>query len=321
MSGINLGCLTVNETIIPGAIGCYQVNEIYHTSTSKFQKVHVVDLQSFGRTLMLDEKMQSATSDEFIYHENLVYPSMLMHNNPKKILILGGGEGATAREVLRFKSVERCVMVDIDEVVIETSKKYLTTYHQGAWDDPRMELIVGDAKAYLENTEEKWDVIVGDLADPLPGGPCYLLYTVEFYTMLMSKLAPNGIFVTQSGPCGLFSIDDVCLPVFNTLSRVFKHSVMYHTHTPSFFDHYAFTMASNDIEVSTLPQKDIEKLIEEKVDATHEPGSDKTATGNNVARAIDNEAIQGSFLKPKWMKSKIENNKTIIRNDSPAYLK
>jgi len=269
---------------------------------------------------MLDEKMQSTTSDEFIYHENLVYPALLTHENPKKVLILGGGEGATAREILRFKSVEKCVMVDIDEVVVKTSKEFLTSYHKGAWENPKLELIIGDAKEYLEKSEEKWDVIVGDLADPLPCGPCYLLYTVEFYTMLASKLAPGGIFVTQSGPCGLYSISDVCIPVYNTLSKVFKNATMYHTHCPAFFDHYSFCMASNDVDVNSILTKDIHQLIEDKVDATHEINSEDTAKGNHAARAIDSDSLHASFLKPKWMKKMIESDDKVIRNDSPAYL-
>lgn len=180
---ITLGSLTLNETLVPGTVASFNITKIHHSSRSKFQTIHVLDTETFGSCLMLDEKMQSTTSDEFIYHESLVMPSCLAHPDPKKVLILGGGEGGTARECLRFKSVERLVMVDIDEVVVQTSKQFLTDYHKGAWENPRFELVIGDAKEYLEKTEEKWDVIVGDLADPVEGGPCYMLYTVEFYKM------------------------------------------------------------------------------------------------------------------------------------------
>ena len=175
--------LTICELIVPGVVGSYGVKEIFYSGQSEFQRVNVVDLETFGRTLLLDEKMQSSTSDEFIYHENLVYPCLLAHQNPKKVLILGGGEGGTAREVLRFKPVERCVMVDIDEVVVNASKTHLSTYHKGAWENPRFELLIGCAKAYLEKTSELWDVIIADLADPVEDNPCFMLYTQEFYTM------------------------------------------------------------------------------------------------------------------------------------------
>jgi len=297
------------------------VKNIFHTGQSKFQKVHVVDLEAFGPTLMLDEKMQSSSSDEFIYHESLVYPALLAHPNPKKVLILGGGEGATAREVLRFKSVERLVMVDIDEVVVETSKKFLTSYHKGAWDNSRMELVIGDAKEYLQNTEEKWDVIVGDLADPLPGNPCYMLYTTEFYEMMKTKMAPGAVFVTQSGPSGMYVINEVCIPVFNTLSKVFKHTGLYHTHCPAFFDHYAFTLASDTVNTEDILTKgDVDALIEERVDATHEIDADESAKGANAARFFDGETLKSSFVKPKWMKKMMQENPTIISDDAPSFL-
>jgi len=320
-SGVSLGCLTVNETIIPGTVGCYKVNNIFHTGKSKFQKIHVVDLQSFGPTLMLDEKMQSTTTDEFIYHESLVYPAMLAHPNPKKVLILGGGEGATSREVLRFKSVERCVMVDIDEVVVETSKQFLTSYHKGAWENNRLEVVIGCAKEFLENTEEKWDVIVGDLADPIRGNPCYMLYTVEFYNMMKTKMAPGGIFVTQSGPCGYYSMDEVCVPVHNTLKKVFKHASVYHTHCPAFFDHYGFNLASDVVDArDVLINGDVDKLIEERVDATHETGADASAVGSTAAQFFDGETLKSSFVHPKWMKKKLVENQNFICDAAPSFL-
>jgi spermidine synthase len=131
----------------------------------------------------LDEKIQSTESDEYIYHEALVHPSLLAHPNPKRVFIAGGGEGATAREVLRHKSVERVVMVDIDDIVCKTSKEFLPKHHRGAFDNPRYQLIIEDAKVWLQQTEEKFDVMVLDLADPVEDGPAYMLYTKEFYTM------------------------------------------------------------------------------------------------------------------------------------------
>jgi len=318
--GVSIGSLAINELIIPGVSGCYEISDIFYTGQSEFQKVHVVDLKAFGRTLFLDQKMQSSASDEFIYHESLVYPALLTHPNPKNVLILGGGEGGTSREALRFKSVERLVMVDIDEVVVETSKQFLTSYHRGAWENSRLEVVIGCAKKYLEETDVKWDVIIGDLADPTDGGPCYLLYTVEFYKMLAEKLAPNGIFVTQSGPCGLYSVDEVCLPVYNTLSEVFKNTTLYHAHCPAFFDHYAFTMASNDVDTNFCRNGDVVKRIEERVDATHETDATPEDVGAAVPRSIDEETLQSYFIWPKWLKDKSKENKTIIRDDSPSYL-
>jgi len=321
-ASLPLGSLTVNELIIPGALGCYSVKNIFHSGVSQFQRINVVDLTAFGRTLLLDEKMQSCACDEFIYHENLVHPSLLAHENPKKVLILGGGEGGTAREILRFKSVERCVMVDIDEVVVNTSKEFLVSYHRGAWNNSRLELIIGDAKAYLENTEEKFDVIVGDLADPVIDNPCYMLYTTEFYEMLATRLAPGGIFVTQSGPAGLLNCHEVFVPVLNTLKKSFKSARPYSALCPAFFDHYGFVMASNDVDLSAIfpTDEDVDKLIEERVDATHETDASPDDKGLNATRALDGETVRSAFVMPKWLKNKIASIDTIISNDTPTFL-
>merc|ERR1712137_69969 len=191
----------------------------------------------------------------------------------------------------------------IDEVVVETSKQFLTSYHKGAWENSRLEVVIGCAKAYLESTTEKWDVIVADLADPVVGNPCYMLYTIEFYEMLKTKLSSDGILVTQAGPCGYYNIHEVCIPVKNTLAKVFNNSVMYHSHCPAFFDHYSFIMASQSCEVqNVLLNSDVDKLIEERVDATHEMDAKPTDIGSAVAQHIDADTIKAAFVLPKWAK-------------------
>jgi spermidine synthase len=120
---------------------------------------------------------------------------------------------ATAREVLRHKSVEKCVMVDIDEEVVLACKKHLPSRSAGAFDDPRLELHFDDAKKILLASPYEFDIIIFDLADPLEEGPCYLLYTIEFYQTLKRKLAPGGIFVTQVGRIIFFVIVVLTLSV------------------------------------------------------------------------------------------------------------
>lgn len=196
---------------------------------------------------MLDDKTQSAEIDEAIYHESLVHPAMVAFGNPKHVFIGGGGEGATAREVLRFKSVQKLTMVDIDKICVAECKKHLPNHHRGAFDDPRMTLVHDDAAKYLRESPDKtYDVIILDLADPLPDGPCWQLYTDEFYSMAKSKLTDGGILVTQSGPGGISSMRDVMTPVAATLRTVFGNAESYVTYMASFFDLYAFTVCRND---------------------------------------------------------------------------
>lgn len=170
------------ENVAPGLALEMDLNHIHHTSISEFQQIQIID-SYFGRTLVTDGKTQSAEHDEFVYHENLVHPAMfwssLLCNSsngigPKSVFIGGGGELATAREVLRHTSVERCVMVDIDPKVVDVCCKYLPEWGgKGVLENPKMTYIVGDAHEYLMNTSEKFDVIIMDISDPVEAGMWY----------------------------------------------------------------------------------------------------------------------------------------------------
>lgn len=218
---------------------------------------------------MLDGKIQSASIDEYIYHESLVQPAMSLHPCPKRVFIAGGGEGATARELLRSKTVEVCTMVDIDQIVVETCKVHMPNHSAGAYDDPRMVLHHCDAGKFLEESPDaSIDVLILDLADPVEGGPCFQLYTQEFYSTLTKKLAPNGILVTQSGPAGMLTAPEVFYPVVNTLKSVFKYVQPYTVFVPSFMDPYGFTMCSNDLDVTKVDPAVIDQRIAERMDPT-----------------------------------------------------
>ncbi|RXH70555.1 hypothetical protein DVH24_013301 [Malus domestica] len=270
----------------------FALNSILHTGATPFQDIALLDTKPFGKALVIDGKLQSAETDEFIYHECLVHPPLLHHpkylnslfhinkiyvvsprfiyiyildfesNNvnisvidvnfsPKSIFIMGGGEGSTARELLRHRTVEKVVMCDIDEEVVGFCKSYLIVNSE-AFCDPRLELIINDARAELENREEQYDVIIGDLADPIEGGPCYKLYTKSFYELIVKpRLSKEGIFVTQAGPAGIFSHTEVFSCIYNTLRQVFRYVVPYSAHIPSYADIWGWIMASDTpIELS-----------------------------------------------------------------------
>ncbi|XP_044498533.1 thermospermine synthase ACAULIS5-like [Mangifera indica] len=223
----------------------FALNSILHTGETPYQDIALLDTKPFGKALVIDGKLQSAEVDEFIYHESLVHPALLHHPNPKTIFIMGGGEGSTAREILRHKTVEKVVMCDIDEEVVEFCKSYLVMNRE-AFSDPRLELVINDARAELESRKESYDVIIGDLADPIEGGPCYKLYTKSFYeSTVKPKLNPGGIFVTQAGPAGIFTHTEVFSCIYNTLRHVFKYAVPYSAHIPSFADTWGWVMASD----------------------------------------------------------------------------
>mmetsp|Transcript_54426 Transcript_54426/g.100568 ORF Transcript_54426/g.100568 Transcript_54426/m.100568 type:complete len:319 (-) Transcript_54426:55-1011(-) len=257
----------LEENIEPGLRVMYKLDRTLGSTVSEFQNVDLVDIEPFGRALVIDGLIQSCRVDEFVYHECLVHPAMLLHEGPKTVYIGGGGEGSTAREVLKHKSVTKCVMVDIDDAVVRFCKEHLDE-NSAAFADPRLELVIDDAKAWLERSDMKFDVIIMDLDDPLEGGPCYQLYTAEFYEMLKGRLNPGGFLVTQSGQSGIKQHHLVFSPIHNTLKSVFPKVVPYTQAVYSFLDEWGWNLActSADTEPAKLPAEELDKRIADRID-------------------------------------------------------
>lgn len=255
--------LWVTEYITPWDIYVHGVTEILAYQKTAFQEMYIVQSGCYGKGLVLDGKWQSSTVDEFLYHEALVHPALIAHQTPKKVLVLGGGEGATIREVLRWKTVEKVKMVDIDGEVVEACKQYLPEMHGGAFDDNRTELVIGDALDVLDNTEEEWDVVISDLSDPIEEGPSFKLFTKEFFEKVNRVLAPNGKFVLQAGP--------VAAPylathgrLVNTVKTVFPHNLSYTTFVPTYGEPWSLSLSSHTA-IDTRPEPtEIDDLLREK---------------------------------------------------------
>lgn len=266
----------------------------------------IADSHSFGRCLILDGEMQSAEMDEFIYHEALIHPALMLHPNPQKVVILGGGEGATLREILKHKSVKNVKMVDIDGEVVEFCKKHLFRWHQGAFNNPRAEIIIGDAKKFIEETEEKFDLIVSDLPSPIEAGPAYQLYTVEFYRTLVKKLSPQGLFVLQAGSGNLLQIE-LHLKLYRTLKETFPLVRSYSSYVPSFDVPWSFLLCSkkSSQDPLSLSKKEVEKRIAKKI--------------KGELHFYDGLSHQGLFGIPKHLQEALEKEKGIITLKKPVY--
>jgi len=295
----------IEEEIEAGLRVHYQLNQILDTSQSKFQTVDLVDLKPFGRALMIDGLIQSSQSDEFVYHEALVHPALLAHPNPRTVYIGGGGEGSTAREVLRHRSVERCVMVDIDEDVVRFCRDHLPE-NTKAFNDSRLDLIIDDAKAVLEKSPTNFDVIIMDLDDPLEGGPCYQLYTTEFYRMVKAKLNPGGLFVTQSGAAGIKQHGLVWSPVHNTLRKVFPAVAAYNQAVYSFLDEWGWNLASEDPTLAIpLTPEEVDSRIADRIDGE--------------LRFLDGESYRGLFCLSKQHRRTLAQEKKVLSLEQSSF--
>jgi spermidine synthase len=219
--------------------------KVLATGRTAFQDYEIFENSQWGRTLMLDSRLQSAQVDEFVYHEALVHPALAAHPDPRRVLILGGGEGATLREVLRHPPVSGAVMVDIDGELVEVCRRWLPSFHQGAFDDPRTTLVFADGRAWLAGQPDgSFEVIIVDLPEPLEEGPASLLFTWEMYEIVRRKLAPGGLVSVQSGSGNIFAY--LMADINRTLRAVFPRVSAYTAFVTGFMDLYGFHVAGRE---------------------------------------------------------------------------
>lgn len=295
------------EIIGPNLIQAAEVKQTLYRGSTQYQEVVFLDTFPFGRTLVLDGKTQSSEMDEFVYHEALVQPSLVSHKSPERILIAGGGEGATAREVLRHSSVKNLTMIDLDSELVELCKEYLPLHHQGSFGDPRIKVISQDVMEFLENSRDQYDVIVIDLPDPLEGGPAYLCYTREFYTLVASRLSPGGIMVTQAGPTGPNNHKEVFTAILNTMGSVFKSTLPYRVYIPSFGTLWGFAIGSqaDASAITSIDVDEVDSRINQRL--------------NSDLKFYDGETHRGLFMLPKYLRSALYSESRIITTESPIF--
>ena len=294
------------ELITPDLVMMYRIQRSLHSGRTSYQDVEILDTESLGRSLILDGKTQSTSFDEHVYHEALVHPGLLLHSNPRTVFIGGGGEGATLREVLAHRSVERAVMVDLDGEVVELCRRHIPDRGRGAFEDARTELRHEDARAYLADTNERFDAIVLDLVDPLEEGTAYKLYTREFYEIARSRLNPGGLLVTQSGPAGLLNYTECFTAVMHTLSGLFPSVQAYSVYVPSFVSPWGFSIASTDAGMGELSAEEVDRRIGERLAA--------------APRFYDGETHRHMFSLMSYLRRGIAEEQRTVTDDNPVFM-
>lgn len=232
MSEARLG-IVLMQGVARSTVMLTSVKRVLLTARTKYQEVQIVEFHDFGRGLVLDGYIQSTEVDEHVYHESLVQPAMTTHPNPKKVLIVGGGEGATLREVLKHNTVEEAVMVDIDGELVEFSKKYLDFMHRGSFSDPRSRVIIKDGLEYIEEAPKQYfDLVINDLTDPYGPEVGRKLYSVEYYAKVKKTMKSGGVLATQAG--NSFFFPESYRNVVESLRSVFRIVREYWVWIPSF---------------------------------------------------------------------------------------
>ncbi len=277
------------DLVAEDQLHCYKIEEVIVDLISPYQKIQIVKNPTYGKCLIIDGKMQSAERDEFIYHEALIHPALILHPNPQKVLVIGAGEGATLRELLKYENVS-VTAIEIDPNVVDFAEKYLWEWHQGAFRNERVKLIFEDGWNFVRYTREKFDVVVLDLPEPYPDTPAYRLYTEEFYKMIYHILNPSGIVVTQAETVQLGQ-EYKHFNIKKNFSAVFKSSYSYQTFIPSFDGSWGFLIGSRDELDPFRPVEVINELIAKKI--------------KGELKYYDGETHNHLFYLPKYLRKLI----------------
>ncbi|MBI4759630.1 MAG: methyltransferase domain-containing protein [Chloroflexota bacterium] len=292
----------ISDYLTPDDVLNHAVHKVILHKHTQYQEMWIVDCGTYGKGLILDGIWQSSTGDDFLYHEALVQPACVHHGDPKRGLVLGGGEGATIRELLKWKNMERVVMVDLDGEVVEACKEHFPEMHQGAFDDPRVELVIQDAVAYLDASPSQWDVIISDLTDPTEHGPSFKLFTKEYFAKAQRALRPGGCFLLQAGPVSPPSMA-MHIRLVSTLRAVFKYAHSYHIHVPMLGHPWGFILAS-DSPINTRPNP-------EEVDALLAKNT------NGAFKMFDGVTLLGLMNSPKHIREAIAKETTVYTLEHP----
>jgi len=216
-----------------------KIEKILHTQQSKYQHIVVFRTVSHGIVLVLDDFIMTTERDEFYYHEILVHTPMQVAREPRRVLIIGGGDGGTAREVLKYKNVERVDLVEIDEKVVEVSRRFLPGL-SSSFDDPRLNLMIGDGVQYTRDCSEKYDCVIVDSTDPI--GPAIALFSVPFYSNCCRILGDEGAFAAQT-ESPLFQVDAM-RPIYRNLRRAFPRLDPYFGTVPSYGGQWSYALGT-----------------------------------------------------------------------------
>lgn len=301
---MSLGWKWFVEYQTPHSAHMHGIKRTLHSRRTKLQQIDIVETHEYGRMLVLDGKVQSTVRDEYIYHESLVHPVMFAHLNPRDVLIIGGGEGGTLREVLRHPGVRRAVMVDIDAGVIESSKKYMPELSAGAFEDKRTELVIEDGRKYVEDCGRKFDVIIMDVTDPLEDRPGQLLYTREFYEAAHNILRENGILVTQA--TSTYYSTYCFATIYRTIGKVFGKAGGYHVWVPAYDSMWGFAYGTKGPDPKEMQVERLGKEIKKK--------------GVKGLRYYSGEIHGSLFTLPKEVVKSMKEKGEIATDSKPTFM-
>ena len=227
---------------------------------SPVQAIEVHDSASFGRLYRLDGHFMASEKDEFFCHENLVHMAALTHPAPRHALIVGGGDGGSAKELLKHPSLRAVTLCEIDVAVIDVARKHLAAIHRGAFDDARLKLEIGDGFAFVRGTNASYDLIVLDLTDP--GGASLPLYTADFYRACAARLNPQGAMALHvASP---FSDPRGVREILSRLRAAFPVVAPYLVPIPLYGGLWMMAVAAPSLDPRALSAREVDRRIAQR---------------------------------------------------------
>lgn len=236
----------INETHTDAAVWQFRVSKMILEGKTEYQTYQICEIPRFGKSLFLDYNIQTSLMDEYVFHECMVQPAMALHPNPTKVVICGGGEGATLREALAHNTVTEAHMVDIDKELVDMAREHLPEWHQGAFDNPRTTMHYTDARQWLvDHKGAGFHAILSDLPNPHEEGPGQMLFTKEYFQICADAMSDDGVLALQAGTANE-NYPECMVSCIKTLESMdcFAHVAGYYGLVTTFFQPWGFVLAS-----------------------------------------------------------------------------
>lgn len=263
-----------------------RIKEHLYSKESPFQQIDMFDTYEFGRLFVLDGVIMTTEKDEFVYHDMISHVPMAVNPNIKRVLVIGGGDGGTVRELTKYDIIEKIDMVEIDELVVKAARKYLPTT-SCKLDDPRVSLYFQDGIEFVRNIEEKYDLIIVDSTDPI--GPGEGLFTQEFYDNCYKGLSEEGILINQNESAMYDHTKRELQRAYKKIKETFPIAEVYQYHNATYAGgHWLFGFASKKYH----PLKDFD--------------ANKWNALALDTKYYNTDLHLGAFYKPNYIKKALE---------------
>jgi len=294
----------INETHTDAAIWQYRVEKMILEGQTKYQTYQICEVPRFGKSLFLDYNIQTSALDEYVFHECMSQPAMTLHPCPTRVVVCGGGEGATLREALKHRTVEEATMVDIDKELVDMVRVHMREWHCGSFEDPRTTLLHEDARGWLQGQSGKnWHVILSDLPNPHEDGPGQMLFTREYFQICADALSEDGVLAIQAGsasenyPACMAS----CIATLQHM-QCFEHVAGYYGIVSTFFQPWGFVLASKKHDPLNLSVQTI---------------SDRLSERGVTTRYYTSRFHHAMFTLPEYLVRAISQDGRILTDDQP----